>query len=124
MDLVDSDHRGYLCTVNVAVLMMMRSDPRLQAFVDRAWRVVADGQPLVWASHSLGTPLPERVVGVDLIEAVAQLAARKGYGIYLLGARPKVLENATRRLKERWPELSICGVADGYFSHRIQFTGS
>jgi UDP-N-acetyl-D-mannosaminuronic acid transferase (WecB/TagA/CpsF family) len=35
--------RGWLCTVNVAILMMMRSDAWLQTFVQRAALVVADG---------------------------------------------------------------------------------
>ena len=33
---IQAGERGYLCTVNVAILMMMRQDPRLQRFVDNA----------------------------------------------------------------------------------------
>jgi len=58
--------RGVLSTVNVAILMMMRSDPRLQRFVDTSRWTVADGQPLVWASHLWRQPLPERVAGIVL----------------------------------------------------------
>ena len=47
---IETGPRGWLCTVNVAILMMMRSDPRLQGFVDRAAIVVADGQPIVWCA--------------------------------------------------------------------------
>lgn len=104
-----------LCTVNVAILMMMRSDPWLQGFVDRAGLVVADGEPLVWASRWLGRPLPERVAGVELVEALAGAAAREGLGIYLLGARLEVAERVAARLCERFPGLDIRGVADGYF---------
>ena len=35
--------------------------------------VVADGMPLIWASHLQGTPLPERVAGSDLISSNAHL---------------------------------------------------
>jgi len=107
--------RGYLCTVNVAVLMMMRQDRRLQRIVDHAALVVADGQPIVWASRLADRPLPERVAGIDLVDALAARATREGFGVYLLGARRPVVEEAARRLRAAHPGLSICDVADGYF---------
>lgn len=106
---------GHLCTVNVAILMMMRRDPRLQRIVDGAALVVADGHPIVWASRLGTTPLPERVAGIDLIGVLARRAVRDGFGIYLLGARRPVVEAAARRLRTEHPGLSIRGVADGYF---------
>ncbi|MFQ5912221.1 MAG: WecB/TagA/CpsF family glycosyltransferase [Nitrospinota bacterium] len=115
-ELVNSGKRGYLCTVNVAYLMTMRSNARLQHFVDRASFVVADGQPLVWVSRLLSTPLPQRVTGVDLVEALAERAERDGLGVYLLGARRELVEAVARRLTDRWPGLKLCGFGDGYFS--------
>jgi N-acetylglucosaminyldiphosphoundecaprenol N-acetyl-beta-D-mannosaminyltransferase len=106
--------RGWLCTVNVAYLMMMRADPRLQAFVGRAALVVADGQPLIWASRWLGAPLPERVPGIDLVEPVAERAAREGRRLYLLGATAPIVAEVARRLRERHPALAL-DFADGYF---------
>lgn len=110
-----SGRRGYICTVNVAMLMMMRSDRKLQGFVDRASLVVADGQPLVWASHLRGNPLPERVTGIDLVDELCALAAKEGFGVYLLGARPAVIEAVAERLAERHRGLDVCGISDGYF---------
>jgi len=112
---IEEGRQGYLCTVNVAILMMMRQDPRLQRIVDRAALVVADGRPIVWTSRLGNDRLPERVAGVDLIGALAGRAARKGFGIYLLGARQRVVEAAARRLVAEHPGLSIRGVGDGYF---------
>ena len=67
--------RGWLCTVNVSMLMTMRDNAWLQGFVDRAALVVADGQPLVWCAPLFGGRLPERVTGIDLIDAVCARAA-------------------------------------------------
>lgn len=114
-DWIQSGQRGYICTVNVAMLMMMRSDAKLQRFVDQAALVVVDGQPLVWASHLQDDPLPERVTGVNLVEELCALAAREGFGVYLLGARRAVIEVAAKRLVDRYPGLDVCGIADGYF---------
>ncbi len=114
--LIRSGERGYLCTVNVAILMMMRQDPRLQRFVDNAAMVVADGQPLIWTSRLLGRHLPERVTGVDLVDRLCALGAREGFGVYLLGASRTVVDTVAARLTERHPGLILSGVDDGYFT--------
>ena len=114
--MIRSRTRGWVATVNVAILMMMRSDPRLQAFVDGATLIVADGQPIVLASRWIASALPERVAGIDLLEGLLARAAREQFGVYLLGARPAVVSAAAGRLRERWPGLRLCGTADGYFT--------
>jgi N-acetylglucosaminyldiphosphoundecaprenol N-acetyl-beta-D-mannosaminyltransferase len=114
-DWIRSGERGHICTVNVAILMMMRSDPKLQGFVDRASLVIADGQPLIWASHLQSDYLPERVTGVDLVDELCALAAKEGFGVYFLGARRSVIETAVKRLADRHPALEVSGIADGYF---------
>src|SRR5436190_23470856 len=106
---------GWLCTVNVAMLMMMRADARLQAFVDRAVLTVADGQPLVWLSRWLGRPLPERVTGIDLVDRVCARAAREGKRVYLLGATHGIVAEAAKRLRARHAGLRI-DYGDGYFA--------
>lgn len=107
--------RGYLCTVNVAILMMMRANARLRGFVDRAFLTVADGTPLVWASRVLGAPLPERVTGVDLVQHLCERAAREGNSVYLLGSTRENVEEVARRLRTSIPRLTIAGIDDGYF---------
>lgn len=103
-------------SINSAKLVAMRNDPDLRDVVDRCGLVNADGQSIVWASHLLGDPLPERVAGIDLMYALIAMAEREGYSIYILGARTEVLQTAVRRLKGTYPNLRICGYRDGYFS--------
>ncbi|HWO14824.1 MAG TPA: WecB/TagA/CpsF family glycosyltransferase [Polyangiaceae bacterium] len=115
---IGAGERGYLCTVNVAILMLMRADRGLQRFVESARWVVADGQPLVWASRLAGTPLPERIAGVDLMDRLCARAAREGFGVYLLGGTDQSVRAAAAALARKYPRLVISGVADGYFSAR------
>jgi len=112
---LDEGQRGWLCTVNVAVLMMMRADARLQAFVDRAALVVADGQPLVWCASWFGQSLPERVTGVDLVDALCVRAAAEERRVYLLGAAEEIIAETARRLRARHANLCV-EYADGYFT--------
>lgn len=106
--------RGWLATVNVAILMMMRDSPDLQRFVDKARWTVADGQPLIWISRWFGTPLPERVTGVDLVEQLCAQAEQRGLGVYLLGASQSVVDTLAAQLQARWPQLRLHH-ANGYF---------
>lgn len=65
--------------------------------------------PLVWVSKLLGCPLAERVTGVDLVPRLAELSARKGYGIFLLGGKGDVAERTGILLKEKFPGVRIVG---------------
>ena len=111
---INQRQRGWLCTVNVATLMTMRGDERLQTFVDDAAWVVADGQPLVWCSRLFGTPLPERVAGIDLVDALCRRAAEERKRVYLLGTTPHLLERTRANLRRRHPGLEVDG-SSGYF---------
>ena len=106
--------RGWVCTVNVATLMAMRRNPRLQSFVERALLVVADGQPIVWCARLFQGRLPERVTGIDLIDALCRRAASEGKRVYLLGSTPTLVAKSVSGLRERHPGLWIDG-ADGHF---------
>jgi N-acetylglucosaminyldiphosphoundecaprenol N-acetyl-beta-D-mannosaminyltransferase len=112
---VKAGERGWLCTVNVAILMMMRRDPWLQGFVDRAAFVVADGQPLVWFAPTFGERLPARVTGVDLVHALSRRAQSEGLRVGLVGGRREEVDAAALRLLRYYPGLRLAYVGDGYF---------
>lgn len=112
--LIREGKRGIICTVNVAIAMMMRDDERLQRFVDRAWRVVVDGQPLKWVAPLFGGRIPERVTGCDLVDALCARAVTDGFKVFFLGDTDEVLAEVVRRLKERHPGLA-CETANGFF---------
>ncbi len=65
--------------------------------------------PLVWLSRVRGTPLPERVAGIDLIDDCCRIAARRGVGVFLLGAAAAVAAEAARQLAVRHPGLKVVG---------------
>lgn len=112
---IHAGQRGTLCTVNVAMLMMMRSNARMQRFVDSAKWTVADGQPLIWASHLAQQSLPERVTGIDLIDQLCARAVRENIGVYFLGASDKIVRAAADALRNRHRGLDVRSYADGYF---------
>ena len=102
--------------MNAAKLEEMRTDPDLRRSVETADLVTADGQSIVWASLFLGKPVPERVTGIDLMLATLDLAARRGFRVFTLGAREDVVRDAVTILKRTYPGLNIVGAVDGYFT--------
>lgn len=102
--------------INTAKLVSMREDDRLRQIIEGCELVNADGQGIVWASRLLGDPLPERVAGIDLMEELLALSERKGYRVFVLGARQDVLQQAVARIREKYPRLTLAGWRDGYFS--------
>jgi N-acetylglucosaminyldiphosphoundecaprenol N-acetyl-beta-D-mannosaminyltransferase len=103
-------------SINAAKVIALRNDPRLRQIVNQCELVNADGQSIVWASRLLRCPLPERVAGIDLMFELLALARRRGYRVYILGARQDVLEAAAAKLQLRYPGLNLCGWHHGYFA--------
>lgn len=102
--------------VNAAKIVKLRADAFLRTSLLECDVLLADGQSVVWASRLLGRPLPERVAGIDLFEALLAVADREGHGVYLLGAKPEVLARMKSVITARWPGVKIAGSRDGYFT--------
>jgi N-acetylglucosaminyldiphosphoundecaprenol N-acetyl-beta-D-mannosaminyltransferase len=98
-----------VATANLDFWLNSLNDVHLHRIIAGCSLVLPDGMPLVWISRLLGNPLKERVSGVDMVPMLAELSARKGYGIYLLGGRPGVAEQATKVLQEAYPGVNIVG---------------
>lgn len=102
--------------VNVAKLVMMQRDAELRNVVNSCDLINADGQGVVWGARVLGLNIPERVAGIDLFLKVVELAAKKGYRLYFLGARQEIIERVVIRFLLKYPKLQIAGYRNGYFS--------
>jgi N-acetylglucosaminyldiphosphoundecaprenol N-acetyl-beta-D-mannosaminyltransferase len=112
-DLVESGGSHQVVTVNPEFVMAARKTPRFRRTLSEASLSLADGVGILMASRWLGQPVSQRVAGVDMVWRIADLAARRGYGIYCLGAAPGVAREAAGRLTERYPDLRITGCHSG-----------
>jgi N-acetylglucosaminyldiphosphoundecaprenol N-acetyl-beta-D-mannosaminyltransferase len=102
--------------INAAKLVKYQTDGILRGAIDGCELATADGQAVVWASHVLGRPLPERVAGIDLMHALLAAAQVRGHRIYLLGARAEIVDRAAAAIESAYPGVSIVGRHHGYFS--------
>jgi N-acetylglucosaminyldiphosphoundecaprenol N-acetyl-beta-D-mannosaminyltransferase len=111
------EHKKFLSigVVNAAKIMTMRRDEWLRQAVSQCHMILADGQSVVWASQLLRMPLPERVAGIDLFQALLEEAAQRNRRVFFLGARPDVLARMLEEIGRRFPGLVVAGSRDGYY---------
>jgi N-acetylglucosaminyldiphosphoundecaprenol N-acetyl-beta-D-mannosaminyltransferase len=101
--------------LNAAKVVAMHESTELRDVVRSCAMVNADGVSVVLAARALGQRLPGRVTGIDLFLDLVTAAANDGSSIFLLGARPEVVERTASELRRRHPSLRIAGVHDGYW---------
>jgi N-acetylglucosaminyldiphosphoundecaprenol N-acetyl-beta-D-mannosaminyltransferase len=109
--LIESGEGGSVVTPNVDHLVLL-DRPENGAFreaYDQASLSLVDGQPLIWASHLLGSPLPEKVSGSDLIVPLVRRAEQKRWRVYMIGGAPGVGALAAQKLKDDFA-VDIVGI--------------
>ena len=96
-------------------MLAAEKDLEFRRVLNAADLVLPDGIGVVYSAKILGTPLKERVPGIEFAEAMLSALNEMGGRLYLLGAKPGVAEEAGRRICARYPALVLCGTHDGYF---------
>jgi N-acetylglucosaminyldiphosphoundecaprenol N-acetyl-beta-D-mannosaminyltransferase len=99
--------------VNPELLVAAQSDESFKEVLNQASLSLPDGIGLLWGSRVIGQPLRQRVAGVDTVERLAALSARKGYRLFFLGAASGVAQEAANRLGARYPGLQVVGTYAG-----------
>ena len=102
-------------TPNPIMVMNAQDNDLLFSALTYADLSLADGVGIISAAKRMGTPLPERMTGIDTAYSVIEKLAEVGGSIYLLGAKTGVAEKAAKKLTESFPSLHIAGTHHGYF---------
>ena len=106
----------HIVTANAEILYRAHAESDLGKLLQRADLITPDGNGTVKASRILDNPVTERVTGIDLLWRLAEIAAEKGWSIYMLGAAEETVRGAVNVLQEKWPKLRIAGWHNGYFT--------
>ena len=108
---------SYVVTPNLDHIVTLETDPEFAEVYAKADLIVVDGKPLIWISNFLKTPLKEKISGSDFFPKMCELAAHRGYSIYILGAAEGVGQKAADNLQKRYHNLKIVGT----YSPKIGF---
>jgi len=110
----------YVVTPDTLAILRARRDREYLDITQKADLVTADGAGILWATTTLKNPLYERITGIDLINQICQLAIKKSYRLYLLGAKNDIIEKAVINLKKTYPNIDIAGYHHGYITGENQ----
>jgi len=112
---ISSNQRINHVVINAGKIVSMQKDKNLFESVVSCDVINADGQSIIWAARFLGKKLPERVAGIDLMQHLVDLASRKGYKCFFLGAKEEVVKKVVSIYSEKYGPQVVAGYRDGYF---------
>ncbi len=112
---VNSGYLHRVVTLNPEYLYRAQKQRELLDIVNASDLVTPDGIGIVWGCRIAGYLVVERVTGIDLMLKLCKRAASLGFRVFLLGATPKVAEEAAQKLREHYPGIEIAGTHHGYF---------
>lgn len=101
----------FIATPNPEMLIEAQKNPAFLEILQKSALNLPDGAGLLWASRRINEPLPERITGTDMFEALCMHPQIPP--VFLLGAAPGIAESAARVLVERNPHLRIAGTFSG-----------
>lgn len=100
---------SYVVTPNIDHIVQLEKDAKLNKAYKKASLIITDGKPLIWISKFYKKPIKEKVSGSDVFPLLCDMAAKKGYSIFLLGAADGVAKQAAVNLKKKYNMLKIAG---------------
>ncbi|WP_119327069.1 WecB/TagA/CpsF family glycosyltransferase [Companilactobacillus musae] len=114
-DDLDLKANKFIVTPNPEIVLSARKDSNFSKIVNNADYVIPDGIGIIKGAKSLGTPIHERITGFDTLQYLISAANRKQLKVYLLGAKPEVIQASAEKIKNDYPQVDLVGFHDGYF---------
>lgn len=108
-ELIKENKNAYVVTPNVDHIIQLERGGELCEAYKHADLILTDGKPLIWISKWYGTPIKEKISGSDLFPKLCDLAAKKGYRMFFLGAAEGVAAKAAENLAKRYQGLQVVG---------------
>src|SRR5437870_205934 len=110
---VDEGGTHVVATVNPEFVMRAQRDREFARVLESAGLCLPDGMGVVWAARRQGCALRETVSGVDLIQPLAAMCARRGVRLFLLVAAPGVAGELAATLRLAHPTLEVASHSGG-----------
>ncbi len=107
--MIASHRPNYIATADVDLLIQARNNLELRRTLFDAAMVLCNGSPLLWASRTLGDPLPDRVSSSDLVPLLLELADEQSYRIFILGSDENANRQVTEQIRLLHPNVQIAG---------------
>jgi N-acetylglucosaminyldiphosphoundecaprenol N-acetyl-beta-D-mannosaminyltransferase len=110
------DTPSQICFVNADCANIAYRNPEYLGLLQQSTLSLADGIGLKLAGKLLGRDIKQNVNGTDLFPRLCEALADTDYGLYLLGARPEVVDRVRNWIETHYPNVRVCGTHHGYYT--------
>lgn len=107
--LINTEGYHYVVTPNADHIVRIDKDEEFKKIYDNADLRLADGMSIILIGKILKKQIKEKVSGSDLMPKICEMAAKKGYSIFLLGAAEGVAKQAAEKLTGKYANLIVAG---------------
>lgn len=77
--------------------------------------IIPDGVSIIVASKKIGTPINQRVPGVETAQEIIRRLDSSSGSLFLFGGAPGVADEAAENITKEYPNIRIAGTENGYF---------
>jgi N-acetylglucosaminyldiphosphoundecaprenol N-acetyl-beta-D-mannosaminyltransferase len=106
---IERREQHYVCVTGVHGVMESQRDGELLRIHNASGLTTPDGMPLVWAGRRAGATGMRRVYGPDLMLALSERAAARGWQSFFYGGRDGVPDRLVDNLRRRFPDFTAVG---------------
>ena len=104
MRLLSQPGASYGVTPNSEIVYETLHDDALREMICQADLILPDGAGVVLGAKILGTPLKEKVAGIDFAQNLMAKLEHTDKSFYFFGSKPGVAEAAAEKLHEKNPD--------------------
>jgi len=101
-------------SVNPQIIVEGQKYPEIIQFIEGSTHRIPDGIGIVMVSRMTGGKIKERVAGFEMMVKFLEYANQHNQRVFFYGAKPDVLQDALKNIREKYPKLQIVGGIDGY----------
>lgn len=111
---IDYAKFGQVVTINPEMMAYASKNPDFAKIINEAELIIPDGIGVQIGLKILGCNV-RRIAGIEFARRLLDIYSAKGKSVALIGAKPHVIENAVKNLKNEIPGINIVYAHDGYF---------
>ncbi|MCI6609529.1 MAG: WecB/TagA/CpsF family glycosyltransferase [Ezakiella sp.] len=117
---VSGEKNVRIVTPNPEIVMAAHKDAELMELINSSDLVLKDGVGIKIAEKLKHVEGFERQTGIATLEKILSIADELRLKVYFVGAKEATLFKAVDKIKEKYPNLEVVGMHDGYFKENSE----
>lgn len=119
---MNNNKRMFIVTANPETFSYGENDTEFdKLLLDKNTTLIPDGIGIVKAANILDYKAKERITGIDLATNLLEICNKNKYKLALIGAKPEVMSTLVEVLKNKYPNIQIVKIENGYTDKKDDF---